>query len=224
MSSRSLVLDTFRRYRNLTIDLLVALTGLGRKNVERIVAYLRRDGVIRPCSSLGNKRVYTLTVRGAVRLGLDPRKHRRTPGVQAIIDSLFIATFCAEYKQTLMTPAGFNEEFADLAPARGYRRRYFLDEDGTLSIMVPDYGLRPRRLAQKARRAIDVRKRTGKPWMTMIENDGLRVFVLVRSERKAARVRKHLERDTFPHNVVVVTGADELFLSRRTNERARKTR
>jgi hypothetical protein len=211
-SSRSLVLDSFKRYRILTIDLLVALTGLGRKNAERLVAYLLRDATIRSFAFIGNRKIYTLTAKGARGQGLDPRKHRRAPSVTVIFEHLLVAMFCAQEKQTLMTPGGFARLFPALAKCPGYRRRYFIDADGTLSLIVPDYGLRARDLARKVRRQVDDRKRS-EPWQKFIYNRALHVFVVTAAafERKARLVEKHLEIDTFPHTVVRVHGLDDLI-------------
>ena len=216
MSSRERVRVAFRRYRILTIPLLEALTGLGRKNVERIVAVLRRDGIIRPFPFLGNQKIYTPTARGATRLGLDPRKHGRAPGVPTIFEHLLVAAFCAEEGHTLLTPGEFAELLPEQAACPGaFLRRYLVDgtlPEPLLTVIVPDFGTSARRCARRARREIDRRKRH-QHWRDLIFHRLLRVLVVTPfGEAKAAAVMEQLNHDTFPHAAVAVRGVEGLFI------------
>lgn len=216
MSSRERVRAEFERHRILTIPLIAALTGLGRKNVERIVAHLRRDGVIRPFPFLGNQKIYTPTARGATRLGLDPRKHGRAPGVPTILEHLLVAAFCAQEGHTLLTPGEFAELLPEQAACPGaFRRRYLIDRtlpEPLLSVIVPDFGSSARRCARRARREID-RRKAHRAWRDLVYHRLLRVlFVTPFGDAKAAAVLEHLNHDTFPHAAVAVRGVEALFI------------
>jgi hypothetical protein len=79
MPSRKRVLGVFKRHPILTVALLKALTVLEQKNVERLLAHLERVSLVRALPFLGNKKLYSLTRRGAQKLGFDGRKFCRLP-------------------------------------------------------------------------------------------------------------------------------------------------
>ena len=213
-SSRKALDRALKTYRIGTVPLFATLADLGEKNVERLLGLYRRDEQVRTLPYVGKRKLYTLTARGAKRLGLDPRKHRRAPMFQTIANDLLIATFCAEHKQQLLLPSEFAEMLPDLAALPGYTRRYFIDTDGTLSLIVPDFGMRARELARRARGAVNERKERFDAWKKLIYPRAFRIYVVTPyGERKAKLIEKHLSIDTFPH-VVARVRLEELFPAR----------
>jgi hypothetical protein len=211
MSARQRALDVLMRHL-VTLDLFCRLSGLPRKNAERVLRLLQRDKLVRSLPYAGGKKLYTLTAAGARKLGLDERRYRRAPGAQARIERLALAMFCAQEGQKLLTAAEFTELLPEQAACPGkFTRRCFVDKkrDSLLSVAVPDFGSPARRCARRARREID-RRRPHQAWRDLIYHKLLQVVVVTSFETKAEIIRAHLEHDTFPNATVVVEGLEDL--------------
>jgi hypothetical protein len=211
MSTRQGALDVLMRHL-VTFDLFCKLSGLQRKNAERILGLLQRDKLVRSLPYTGGKKLYTLTAVGARKLGLDERRYRRAPGSQARIERLTLAMFCAQEGHRALTVPEFTELLPEQAACPGaFKQRYFVDKkrDSLLTVIVPDMGTPARRCARRARREID-RRRPHQAWRDLIYHKLLQVVVVTAFGTKAEAIRAHLEHDTFPNAVVVVDGLEDL--------------
>jgi hypothetical protein len=208
-STRQVVLEILAHYGLATVRLICLATGLERKNVERILAFLRHDNKIQSFALDLKTKVYTLTVREAIRRDLDPRRFRRAPSFSVLRERLCILAFCLQQRIELMPRAEFAELFPELAAIDGFDdTRYFLDttypEQTRLGLCVPCYGKGDTRyIAKKCRRQIEERKRH-KNWMDVVCADSISIWVATGTEARAQRIARRLRRWTVAHVVVVV--------------------
>ncbi len=221
-STRLTTLGALKRFGGLTVDLLFKLEfeprGLTIKAAERVLRFLRLDGLVRSHPYRGRKLIYCLTPKGARLLNCDERKFRRAPSPQVIEEQITIAAFCARYGHRLYTPAEYREAFPQLVTEHLSDRRYFLNQKldpPQLTLIVPDFVRRPlsyRRIVSKCRKEVSRRKGASLAW-----RDAIFVYplfglaVLTAFDSKAERIRKALRHDTYPHEVFALPEILELL-------------
>ena len=217
ISTRQLILEFMRRHPRVTVKLLHegVLKHLTIKAVERALANLQRDKLVRSFPGFGKEKIYTLTARGARRQGLDERRFRRQPNLGAIRASLTLLMFCVQEGRQLLTASEFAELLPDQAACGGLcHRRYYLDDDTEqplLTMIIPDYARgNVKRVVRRVRREITRRKTHG-PFRDLIYARLFQLVIVTPLEsRRAEEIRQWLKHETYPHRVVAVPGMTDL--------------
>jgi hypothetical protein len=186
------------------------------KTVERALANLRRDGLIRSHPVPGGRfYVYSPTANAARLRGLDERRYRRPPGDDLICEHLTLLMYCYQFGHTLLTPREFAARFPQQAacPDMSHRRYHVAGtrEKAVLTIIVPDFRSTNsvKAIVRRVRHEVNRRKRH-QPWRDLIFHGLFQIAVVTGSEQKARKIRARLASQTCPHRVVVVPGIEDL--------------
>jgi hypothetical protein len=221
------ILRLIERHGLVTVEALMRVLGLSRKAAERILTRLMAAGLIDSAQLLGRTCYYMFTASGARLAGLDEAASRPM-GTQAMLQNVAMLNHCllGPAPAERMTRAEFVAKFPAFA-VRGVissarRTRYYLDvserrEGGSgvvrLALMLPTAGSNPRRIARKARREVEKRRRASQPLAELIRARLFSVVVLVESEEKAGRVEAMLAKDPWHSRAAVVPGYLDLLIS-----------
>lgn len=226
---RRLTLDVAARYGLAWVELLQATVfdGLTRKAVERTLAAGVAAGDLQAFPFLGKSKYWMLTERGAAAVGLDPESHRHAWGPQGLMAHAAIASFCllTEPRSRRLTRAEIERDFPVLAgagmglPTGRHRTPYFIDRTGAtprLGLLVVDMGNHPRRIARKARRAVERRRKGSPEFVEQFLKTGLfMVTILTGFEGQAQRLRRITAADQTPVRVAIPPGYGDLVLQLR---------
>ena len=215
MSSRVLIMDALFRYDGGLVSTLVAVTGLTTKNVERVLAFLIRDGEVRAYPFLGRRKFYAPTAQAARKRELDARKYERSPGGQAMVERLARIFFCRQTGFEMIPREEFAADFAAQAEVPGVSHsRYYADATGETSrlcVLLFDFGCGVSKLVRRCRREIQQRK-GHQAFKPLIYPNLFQVTVVTAFEAKAVRLRAALAAESFPNDVVVVPDIENLLL------------
>jgi hypothetical protein len=215
-STRQTILDAAFRYHYVTVLLLHLITGLPVKTVERALANLRRDGLIRSHPVPGGRfYVYSPTANAARLRGLDERRYRRPPGDDLICEHLTLLMYCYQSGHTLLTPQEFAAIFPEQAACPDMsHRRYHIDstlEQPVLTIIVPDFRATNsvKAIVRRFRREVNRRKKY-QPWRDLLYHALMSITVVTGTENKARKIREKLASEACAARVVVVPGIEDL--------------
>jgi hypothetical protein len=221
MSLRIRAQGVITRYGIATVALLhAAFPDVTIKAIERVVSAFLRDNLIRHCATIGRQYVYAPTALVARRAGLDDRRFRRFPGIQALVERLAILSFCVETRYELVTKHEFAQYFPEQAACRGLNHaRYCVDfhvGQPVATYLVPDYGADAQRVARKVLHEWN-RRKEHQAFRDLIYHKPeplFRLLIVTEFESKAASIRRHLAGSPFRPDIVVVPGLEDLQLTK----------
>lgn len=227
MTDRGHILELIARYGLVTVEALRRIFDLTDKAVERVLTRLIAIGLLESTQLVGRRHYYTLSASGAKLIGLDETVSRPM-GAQALLQNYAMLSHCVlgPSPSERMTRAEFVARFPGLAVAGAIsssrRTRYCLDasekssggsDTVRLALLLPTIGSNPRRIARKARREVEKRRRSSEAFAGLIRARLFSVLVLVEDDEKGRRIAAMLARDPWHSRAAVVPGYLDLLLS-----------
>lgn len=216
------ILQLIARYKLMTADILhrVVFEGLSPKAPERVLGRLRKQRLIVSFPLAGRLHYYTLTPRGARRLGLSEKRAGESFGPQSLIQNYSILLYCLgiDVRRNRLQREEFKSHFPTLAAHPGVAcDRYYLQSPGPgqpvrIALLVTDFASHPARLVRKCRREVHKRE-SSEPWRDAIAAGLFQITLLTAFPGKAERLQKLLGAERFPVVVEVIPGLAGLLAS-----------